>query len=217
MLINGKSVKWSAPLVFVLLICNIVYAEEPQVTESSLITLEECVRYALTNNPKLKEAAGNVDFNRAMVGVSKSAYLPQASTTGGYKHNDSSKTTFASTVQGTSAGSISALSKRSNTVSENTGVEQLIWDFGKTLNQIKLADENLTTAQYAFLETQEETIFNVKKAYFDALKAQLLADAAKENLEQSKVHLERAEGFYEVGFKQRFEVTKAEVAVSNAK
>ncbi|HOX09876.1 MAG TPA: TolC family protein, partial [Candidatus Omnitrophota bacterium] len=111
----------------------------------------------------------------------------------------------------------SGFAKRYNVAAESTGVEQLIWDFGKTLNSIKLAKENLTSAQCAFLEAQENTVLRAKTAYYDVLKAQLMLEVAREGLRQSQVHLERAEGFFEVGYRQKYDVTKAEVAVSNAK
>lgn len=186
--------------------------------EIPALTLDDCVKASLANNPKLKEAVSNVDLNKAGVGSAKSAYLPQVSTSGGYTHYDTSKVAFGSfAVSGALANSLPGFDTRYNVASENTGISQLIWDFGKTLNQIKLAKENLTTAQYAFLEAQENTVFNAKSAYYEALKAQSFLEVAKENLSQSQVHLDRAKGFFEVGFRQKYDVTRAEVEVSNAK
>lgn len=183
-----------------------IFAEEPPATEVSVLALDECIKYALANNPKLSRAIGTVDVNRAKVGEARSDYLPKATSTLSYA--------TASRTVGFIAGGTVAV--EGNSYSEQTGLGQLIWDFGKTLNQIKLAKENLTAAELAFLEAQEDTILNTKDAYFNVLKAQLLLDVAKEDLEQSKVHLERAKGFYEVGLRQKFDVTKAEVKVSNA-
>lgn len=174
-----------------------------------VLTLDDCVKAALANNPKLQQMAGNVALNKAKAGISKSGYLPQVSTTGGYTHYDTSKIAFESL-------SIAGPDKRYNVLSENTGVSQLIWDFGKTLNQIRAANETLSAAQYEFLETQEETILNAERAYFSVMRAQLLLEAAKDKLEMTKVHLGRAEGFCEVGFQQPYDVTKAELSVANA-
>ncbi len=189
------------------------FPEEPQ--GLPVLSIDDCVRASLANNPKLKEAVSNVDFNRAMAAVAKSAYLPQASTNLGYTHYDTSKVTLGPGSE--ALASASGFAKRYNVAAESTGVEQLIWDFGKTLNSIKLAKENLTSAQCAFLEAQENTVLRAKTAYYDALKAQLMLEVAREGLRQSQVHLERAEGFFEVGYRQKYDVTKAEVAVSNAK
>lgn len=177
--------------------------------EARILLLDDCVKAALANNPKLQQMASRVELNKAKAGISRSGYLPQASTTGGYTHYDTSKIAFESF-------SIAGPDKRYNVLSENTGVSQLIWDFGNTLNQIRAANETLSAAQYEFLETQENTILNAEKAYFSVMRAQLLLEAAKDKLDMTKAHLERAEGFCEVGFQQPYDVTKAELSVANA-
>ncbi|MDP3785978.1 MAG: TolC family protein [Candidatus Omnitrophota bacterium] len=189
-------------IVFIISYC--VYAEE-----APILTLDDCVKAALANNPKLRQMASKVDVDKANVGIAKSGYLPQASTTGGYAHYDTSKISFGSFA-------VSGIDKRYNVISENTGASQLIWDFGQTLNRIKAAKETLSAAQYEFLETQENTILNAEKSYFNVMRTQLLLKAAKDKLEMTKTLLGRAEGFYEVGYQQPYDVTKAELSVANA-
>src|SRR3989338_6424116 len=199
-------------LAIALIISHCVYAEETPV-----LTVDDCVKAALANNPKLRQTASKVDLDKANIGIAKSAYLPQASTTGGYTHYDTSKISFGSfAVTGAAANALPGVDKRYNVTSENTGVSQLIWDFGQTLNRIKSAKETLSAVQYEFLETQENTILNAEKSYFNVMRAQLLLKAAKDKFEMAKTHLGRAEGFYEVGYQQPYDVTKAELAVANA-
>ena len=182
--------------------------------EPPVLTLEDCVKASLADNPVLKESVSNVYFNKAMAGAARSAYLPQASTNLGYTHYDASKITVpVSAASGLNNGSL----KRYNVAAESSGIEQLIWDFGKTLNDIKLAEENMTSAQCIFLETQENIILEAKKAYYGVLNAQLMLDVAREGLVQSRAHLDRARGLFEVGYKQKYDVTKAEVELLNAK
>jgi TolC family type I secretion outer membrane protein len=201
----------------IIIILTLVLAAAPWGYPDDLpvLTIDDCVKASLANNPKLKEAAGSADFYKAMVGVAKSAYMPQVSTSGGYTHYDTSKITLGPDSE--AMASAGGFAKRYNIAQESTGASQLIWDFGKTLNSIKLAKENLTSAQCAFLETQENTILEAKKAYYAVLRTQLMLAVARENLRQSQIHLERAEGLFEVGYRQKYDVTKAEVEVSNAK
>ena len=182
-----------------------------------VLTLDDCVKAALANNPKLKEAAGNVDLNKAAAGSARSAYLPKASTSGGYTHYDTSKIAFGSfALSGNVTSAFPAVDKRYEVLSENTAVSQLVWDFGQTLNRIKAANETFSAAQYGFLEVQENTILNAEKGYFSVMRAQLLLKAAEDNLEMMKAHLERTKGFFEVGYRQAYDVTKDEVGVANA-
>ncbi len=184
-----------------------IYGEEITASEIPTVSLDECLKSALANNPKLRQAVGAVDINRAKVSVARSDYLPKATTTVSYAHATDT------------AGFVAAggLAVKGNTYATQTGLEQLIWDFGQTLNQIKLAKENLTSAQLSFLQTQEDIIYKTKQAYFEVLKGQLLLEVAGKNLEQSKIHLEQMKGFYEVGLKQKFDITQAEANLSKAK
>jgi len=187
-------------------LCPSAYSEEQTRANTEILTLEQCIKYALANNPKLQEVLGTVDLNRAKVGEAKSDYLPQATHSVSYTHASAS----------TGLVSTSGVGVKGNTYTAQTGAEQLIWDFGKTLNQIKLAHENLSLAQLSFLEVQEETIFRTKEAYFNVLKAEFAVDIAEENLRFAKNRLERTNGFYAVGLKQKFDLTQAESLVSNA-
>jgi outer membrane protein TolC len=191
-----------------------IFAEQPVSSLPPVFTLEECLKSALANSPGLRQALSTVNLNKAAVSDARSDYLPKATTTLGISHSEVSKVSLAAAASGISS---LALSKKSTTSSEQTGIEQLLWDFGRTLNQVRLARENLTAAEYSFLEIQENILLNAKIAYFDALKAQLLAGVAKENLERAEAYLKQAKGFFEVGLKQKYDVTRAEVDVSNAK
>lgn len=179
-----------------------LYGEE----NTPVLTLEECLKHALANNPKLQEAVSTVGINKARKREANSDYLPKVTTSASYAHATANAGLSAA---GTIAGA-------GNTYITQTGLEQLIWDFGRTLNQIKLAKENLTSAEYAFLEAQEGTILNTKRTYYEALKSQLLVDVSLENLGQSKIHFGKTKGFYDVGLKQKFDLTQEEVKVSNS-
>jgi len=190
-----------------------LYADEAVYLQQTVLTLEECLKNALANNPKVIQAFSTVNLNKAARIEARSDYLPKLNTTLGLSHAQVSKVSFSGV---SSNAATLGLAKKSDTLSEGTTIEQLIWDFGRTLNEMRLAKENLSFAEYALLETQEDTILRAKTAYFKVLQAQLLTGIAKENLTQANAHLLRAQGFYEVGLKQKYEVTRAEVDVSNA-
>lgn len=183
-----------------------IHAGEPGSSQPVILALEDCIKNALANNPKVIQAFSKVNVSKAVLSQARSDYLPALNTTVGVTHNESSKVSIA----------VGVLAKKSDTTSEQTGIEQLLWDFGRTLNQMRKARENLTFEEYTLLETQEDTILNVKIAYYKVLQIQLAVDVAKENLAQANVHLSQAQGFYDVGLKQKYEITRAQVDVSNA-
>ena len=62
-----------------------------------------------------------------------------------------------------------------------------------------------------------QVTFGVKQAYYGLLQARRNRDVAREVVEQFQQHLEQAKAFFEVGTKPKFDVTKADVDLSNAK
>src|SRR2546425_1176588 len=72
-------------------------------------------------------------------------------------------------------------------------------------------------ASTADLETTRQTvIFNTKQAYYGLLSSQRLLQVAQETVRQNQQHLEEAEARVEVGIAPQFDVTQAQVHVSNA-
>jgi outer membrane protein TolC len=59
-------------------------------------------------------------------------------------------------------------------------------------------------------------IFNTKQAYYGLFSAQRLLQVAEETVTQNQKHLEEAQARFEVGVAPRFDVTQAQVQVSNA-
>jgi outer membrane protein TolC len=76
---------------------------------------------------------------------------------------------------------------------------------------------NLDSSRSDLANTEEQAIFNVKQAYYGVLKAEKNRIIAEDTIKQFHQHLEQAKGFYEVGTKPKFDVTKAEVDLSNAR
>ncbi|MDP2279250.1 MAG: TolC family protein, partial [Nitrospirota bacterium] len=64
---------------------------------------------------------------------------------------------------------------------------------------------------------KERVVFNVKQAYYGLLQSKQNRDVAEETVKQFDQHLQQAKGFYEAGTKPKFDVTKAEVDLSNAR
>ncbi len=63
----------------------------------------------------------------------------------------------------------------------------------------------------------QDVVLNVKQAYYALLAAKKLVLVSQKTTEQAESHLRQAEAFFRSGSKPRFEVTRAEVEVNNAK
>ncbi len=181
---------------FVLIMPLQVYAEE-LVNKDDSLTLERCIEIALKKHPSVVAAKHTIDVNQNKVGEAKSSYYPQLSSISGYnRYWDGLSDQNYST----------ALSLNQN-----------IYDFGKTAAQVNIQKFNLDSAQADLENTSDMVIFNVSQGYYTVLKNKRNRDVAQETVAQFDHHLKQAKGFYQAGTRAKFDVTRAEVDLSNSK
>ncbi len=182
-------------LLFIVVIPSHCMAED-MVNQGERLTLERCVGIALAKHPNIAASANTITVNESRVGQAEASYYPRVNWTAGYRR--------------TSPGSLDKYSG-SITLSQN------IYDFGKTPAQVSVQKWNLESAGSDLQDVSDQIIFNVRQAYYGVLQAQRNRDVAAETVRQFGQHLEQARGFYEVGSKPKFDVTRAEVDLSNAR
>jgi outer membrane protein len=94
---------------------------------------------------------------------------------------------------------------------------QPIWDFGRTLGAFRSARLSERAAESDLAAAVDETAFEVRAAYYGALAADALLDAAEETVRQMQKHISFAEESYAVGRRTRFDVTRAKVELASAR
>lgn len=120
-------------------------------------------------------------------------------------------------VKGDASLSVSASSGGNESYSTSFTVSKLVYDSGRNTLQRKRQTLSLDSASESAREAVLSVRTAVKTAYYDLLLAERKRDQAKEAVESYERHLNQAKAFYEVGTKPKFDVTKAEVDLSNAK
>lgn len=173
------------------------------------LTLQEAVDTALTQHPTLHIGQATIEAAQQRVKQQVAGYLPRGGYTYTYTRQQRASTSATGGVQ---VGN----SQLFNFHSTNFNFSQLLFDFGRTLDSIRSASATVE-ANTADLETTRQTvIFNTKQAYYSALASQRLLQVAEETVAQNRKHLEDAQSRFEVGVAPRFDVTQAQVQVSNA-
>jgi len=193
--------------------------------EQQILTLSDAIETALKNHPAIEAQYGQVLSAEAKKGQAWGGLYPHLSISSEYSmvRSDSTQTSSTSPFEDLFGGSylpsdISSSQEESYQKHAATAnLSLLIWDFGKTFAQIKSQKLNAEAARLGLVNTRDEVIFNVKQAYFGLLSAQSTRDVAAEAVAQFNKHLEYARAKFEVGSKPKFDVTKAEVDLSNAK
>jgi outer membrane protein len=197
------------PVIFflILMIPFEVKAEEI-IKKGESLNLERCTEIALKRQPVIIAAKGTANANQSKIGEAKANYYPQIN--------------WTSSASRTSVGTRSSygFETRSvifNSYSSGVTLNQDIFDFGKTASQVEIQRLNYDSSLSDLENVSKQIIFNVKQTYYGVLQAKRNRDVSLEAVKQFQQHLEQAKGFYEVGTKPKFDVTKAEVDLSNAK
>ncbi len=172
------------------------------------LTIEQAVQLALDHHPSIRLAEANV---RGAVAGHKGAmagYLPAITFSANATHTEG-VFVFNPSVP-----------SRYQIYSNYTGgfqAQQLLFDFGKTINRVGANTDLADAATSDYVSSRELVIANVQIAYYGLLAARGVARVNDEAVDQAGKHLLQAKAFYTVGTRPRFDVTKAEVDLANAK
>ncbi len=168
----------------------------------TVYSLQDCIDIALKKNPELLASKEQLSKSYFKIGEARSGYFPEIDLSLSYQR---------------SYHETNILNRYSTNYSGQITFNQTLFDFGKTSTKVDIQKKSYKASQQQDRESLLQTIYNVKEAYFNLLKAKKQRETAEEVLKQAQKHLDLAKGFYEVGLKPKIEVTKAEVELSNAK
>ncbi len=193
-------------------------AQEAFIKKGEQLDLQRCIEIALRKQPSIVAAKNTVNVNRSRVGQAESAYYPQIDLSADYYRIKSAGLSNRSSFVVTDG--VTTASSSGTSFDEYTGsisVNQLLFDFWKTRTQVDIQKLNVGASRSDLDNASESVVFNVKQAYYAVLQAKRNRDVAEETVRQFEQHLEQAKGFYQVGTAAKYDVTKAEVDLSNSK
>lgn len=186
---------------------------EEVIRMGEMLNLQRAVEISRTRHPNVLAARRSVDASESRIGQARANYFPQIDATAGYSRVDP----VSSGSNRDSAFGSFETSRSFDQYSGSITLRQLLFDFGKTGAQVGVQRMNAAAVSEDLMNVESQIVLNVKQAYYNVLRAQRSRDVAIETVKQFEQHLEQAKGFYEVGTKPKFDVTKAEVDLSNAK
>ena len=171
------------------------------------ISLEECIRCALGNNPKIQAALQDVFASDARIRQAWASYFPQFSWQTGYTRI---KQLQLSDALGRNLifnyfilGQITA--------------SQMLYDFGVTQNLVTIRKLDNQGYKIMLTGTVNDVVCEVKKAYYNLQYALEAKKVAAEMVSRYEAFYEQAKGFYIAGTSPKVDVTIAEVNLSNSK
>lgn len=190
---------------------------EEFVQKGDLITLERAVQIGLKRHPNVLAGQGSIAVNEAKKGQAQAGYWPTIDATAGYSRvKPASGFSVNSSISSSVSSGLSFLQSFEQ-YSAGATARQTIFDFGRTGTNVDIQNKNVEASRADLVNTEEQIILNVKQAYYNLLRNKRNRAVAEETVNQFKQHLEQAKAFFEVGTKPKFDVTKAEVDLSNAR
>ena len=189
----------------------------PLLAQDQPLSLADCYRLAQQNQPDLATAESQVHVAEAHLKERRSPYFPHLSF--GASHNQqtynfaavpgTAPSTFAANYHGES-GSTSPYYFTGLNFSQN------IYDFGLTRGSVERSKAELAQAQQNRDRVRQETLLNVRNAYFTVLAAQELVQVREKTVQNQSKHLDQINAFFQVGRVPKIDVTRQEVQLANA-
>jgi outer membrane protein len=205
---------------FAVLLASVSHAETGS---QEKLSLQQAIEIGLKNHPGIEAQYGQVLSGEARTGQATGNYYPHFNIGSAYTRiwpvgaATSATTSLAGLPPGgyiptRTAGTVNTYEQYAIT----GNLSQLLFDFGKTGAQVGVQKLNTQAARLDLQNVREQIIFDITQAYYMLLALQQNRDVALEAVEQFKKHVEYARELFEVGAKPKFDVTKAEVDLSNA-
>ena len=171
------------------------------------VNLDDCIRLALGNNPRIQSAMQDVFAADTRIKQVWSNYFPEFSWQSGYSRIRQLQLSdvfrenliYNYWVLGQISGS------------------QLLYDFGVTQNQATIRKLDMQGYKIVLTGTVNDVVYQVKDAYYNLLYSLRAKEISEANVHDYEKFYEQAKGFYASGMKPKVDVTIAEVNLSNAK
>ncbi len=201
-IINGDRPLKVGILIGLMMFLPSVAGAADLIGKGETLDLQRCIAIALERHPAILASAHTLRAGESRVGQARSGYYPQLNGSAGYSRTDPMSTAAGQTY---------------DSYSSSISLNQTIYDFGKTSTQVKIQELNRDSSRSDLESVRTQVIFGVKQAYWGLLQTGRNRDVAREVVGQFEQHLDQARGFFEIGTKPKFDVTKAEVDLSSAK
>ena len=179
-------------------------------------SLNDCIQTALSQKKTVLSASLDVLSAEKSVKASFSGILPSIQAVSGLSQNRfPERETFELNFDSFSIDTNQFSSI--NNFSAGLSLNQLIYDGGRSRNQIQQARTNLDIALFNQRQIKTNVIQKVIQSYYNLLQAQKLYDVSEKNLEMSESQVALVEKQFELGVVKKTDLLKAKVASGQAR
>jgi len=184
--------------------------------EKTILTLEESISLALSQNPYHLAAEERLETARAKLREAAAGFLPSLNSEG--LHTLTEKLfilEFPSFIPGEPPQRISMDFTKDYQFSLNFSLP--LFTSGRLTSGFRQARYNLRSTEEAVRQSNHITVFNAKKAFYGYLLTKDFVKVAEEAVDVAEKHLKNVKSLYEVGVASKFDLLRSEVQVANLK
>jgi len=184
--------------------------------EKMVLTLDDSLRLALKQNPFYLAAREKEDQASAAVKEAVAGFLPTLNAQGtDVLDKKVFSIEFPSMVAGEPPTKIKMDFTRAYTFSLNFSMP--LFTGGRLVAGYKTARYNLDATREAIRQSRQETVLNVKKAFYGYLLARSFVTVAEEGVSLAEKHDANVKNLFDVGMASKFDLLRSEVQLANLK
>lgn len=184
-----------------------------QAAPGRAMTLQEAQRLALERQPQLRAARGSTQAAQGRVEQSRSALLPQVSAVADFERTT---TNFFFRPGGTQRTGATTSWSSINFYDSSITLSQLLWDFRQSSNRWGSAEASARAAADQERTTGQQTLLQVRTAFFNAVAFKELLAVARETLANQRNHLVQITGFVQSGTRPPIDLSQARADFATA-
>lgn len=171
------------------------------------MSLQNCIRLALGNNPQISAAFQDILVSDAQMKETWSKFFPQISWQTSYSHIKQLQLSdaFGRNLQ------------FDYYILGQVTLHQLLYDFGVTQNEATILRLGYDSNRKIFAETVNKVIRDTKDAYYKLLYCYEAEKIAQRNVDNYQQFYNQAKAFYTTGMNPKVDVTIAQANLSRAK
>ena len=177
------------------------------VEKNIYMSLDNCIRIALGNNPEISTAFQNILVSDSKIKQIWSKFFPQFSWQTSYTHIKQLQLSDA----------LSRNLQYDYYLLGEISLQTMLYDFGVTQNQATIQRLGYDSDKQTFASVVNDVIYRTKAAYFKTQYAYEAEKVAQRTVDNYQQFYDQAVAFYKIGLNPKVDVTIAEANLSNSK
>ena len=171
------------------------------------MTLDNCIKIALGNNPQITSAFEDILAKDAKIKQIWSNFFPVISW----------QTSWSHIKQLQLSDALSRNLEYEYYLLGQISLQQMLYDFGVTQNQATIARLDYEAGKKTFAGVVNDVIYQTKKYFYEVLYSYEAEKIAQSNVDNFQLFYNQAKALYDIGLNPKIDVTIAQVNLSKAK